>query len=284
MGANHNFFNTVWTPGIGSPGAFDDGVPGCRERLTPAEERNVGSAYIVDFFRRYVTGDLSLDGIWTGARRAPGSGPARTLVSYLAPDEPGRRLDVDRFVSPSSLSRGEDGGAVTADQLLTYGWCADTYEVPCVPGRSAFKDVHLQQLGQGVVGWTTTDGTKGVVTFELPPGSNDVSGFDALQFRAGVNIGYSPVFGVDVRFQNLLVVLEDGSGNRGFVAASEAGNDALETPVGRFAHVMLNQIRFALGRFDGVDLTDIGRVELRFTRTPSGVIDLADLAFSKGAA
>ena len=283
MGANHNFFNTVWTPG-GYPGAFDDGVPGCRERLTPAQERNVGSAYIVDFFRRYVTGDVSLDGIWTGARRAPGSGPARTLVSYLAPDEPGRRLDVDRFADPSSLSRGEGGGAVTTDELLTYGWCADTYEVPCVPGRAAFRDVHLQRLGQGVVGWTTSEGAKGVVTFELPAGSNDVSGFDALQFRAGVNIGYSQGFGVDIRVHNLLVVLEDGSGNRGFVAASEAGNDALEVPVGRFSHVMLNQIRFALGRFDGVDLTDIVRVELRFTRTPTGVIDLADLAFSKGAA
>jgi hypothetical protein len=99
-----------------------------------------------------------------------------------------------------------------------------------------------------------------------------------------VNIGYLQGFGVEIRFHNLLVVLEDGSGNRAFVAASEAGNDALEMPVGRFSHVMLNQIRFALGRFDGVDLTDIVRVELRFTRTPSGVIDLADLAFSEGAA
>jgi hypothetical protein len=283
MGANHNFFNTVWTPG-GYPGGFDDGVPGCRERLTAPEERNVGSAYIVDFMRRYVTGDVSLDDVWTGARKAPGSGPARTLVSYLAPDEPGRRLDVDRFATPSSLSHGEGGGAVTPDDLLTYGWCADTYEVPCVPGRAAFRDVHLQQLGQGVVGWSTTGGAKGVVSFDLPPGSNDVSGFDALQFRAGVNIGYSQGFGFEVRFHNLLVVLEDGSGNRSYVAASEAGNDALEMPVGRFSHVMLNQIRFALTRFDGVDLTDIVRVELRFTRTPSGVIDLADLAFSKGAA
>ena len=46
-------------------------------RLTAPEERKVGSAYIADFMRRYVTGDVSLDGIWTGARKAPGSGPAR---------------------------------------------------------------------------------------------------------------------------------------------------------------------------------------------------------------
>jgi len=33
-----------------------------------------------------------------------------------------------------------------------------------------------------------------------------------------------------------------------------------------------------------VDLTDIRAVELRFNRTGAGVIDIADLAFTTGAA
>jgi len=247
----------------------------------------VGSAYIVDFFRRYVGGEVSLDPFFTGEQTPPGIAPARTLVSYLAPDTPDRRLDVDRFDSPNGLGTGATGGAVTAEDLVAYGWCADSYELPCVPGQQGFSDVHLPGLGQGVIGWST--GTvfgeqerKGRITFELAPGSRDVSGFDALQFRAGVNFGYSAGSGIDV--QNLVVGLRDGAGNVSNVPASIVGNDALEAPRGRFRHFMLNQIRFPLERFDGVDLTDVVAVQMKFVATPSGVIDLTDLAFSRGAA
>ncbi|MGL5810474.1 MAG: hypothetical protein ACRCYQ_11060 [Nocardioides sp.] len=54
MGANHNFFNTEWTPGVAVAPAFDDwfgpddATCGSKtpERLTAAEQRSVGSAYI----------------------------------------------------------------------------------------------------------------------------------------------------------------------------------------------------------------------------------------------
>ena len=42
FGANHNFFNTVWTPSSGYPGSFDDGTRRCDGRLRPIEERRVG--------------------------------------------------------------------------------------------------------------------------------------------------------------------------------------------------------------------------------------------------
>jgi len=287
FGANHNFFNTVWTPGGGYPGGFDDTAPGCRDKLNPGQERHAGSAYIVDFFRRYVGGETSLDPFFTGQHRPPGAAPARTLVSYLAPDAPDRRLDVDRFDSPNGLGTGQTGGSVTAEELVAFGWCADTFELPCVPGQRGFSDVHLPGLGQGVIGWSTgaifaEPERRGRLTFELPPGSRDVSGFDALQLRAGGNFGYTVAFGTEV--QNFVVGLRDGSGNVSNVPASLVGNDALEIPTGRFRHFMLNQIRFPLERFHGVDLTDVVAVQMKFAATPSGVIDLTDLAFSRGAA
>src|SRR4051794_25963954 len=216
FGANHNFFNSVWTPGGGYPGGFDDTRPGCAGKLTSGQERHAGSAYIVDFFRRYVGGDLSLDPYFTGERTPAGIAPARTLVSYLAPDTPDRRLDVDRFDTPNGLGSGQTGGSVTAEDLVAFGWCSDSYELPCVPGRRGFSDVHLPGLGQGVIGWSTgvifgEEERKGRLTFELPEGSRDVSGFDALQFRAGVNIGYRVGFGTEI--QNLVVGLRDGDGN-----------------------------------------------------------------------
>jgi len=52
IGANHNFFNTEWTPVISAAPSFDDGgwVPGCRRseetRLSPAEQRRSARAYV----------------------------------------------------------------------------------------------------------------------------------------------------------------------------------------------------------------------------------------------
>jgi hypothetical protein len=279
FGANHNFFNTVWSPGSGFPGAFDDGTRGCEDRMTGPHQRGVGSAYIVSFFRRYVGHAMSQDAIWTGVKRPPGIGAGRTLTSYLAPDLPDRRRDVARFTDLADLSSDRPGGDVAATGLSLYGWCADTYTIPCLPGP--LRDIHLPGLGQGVIGWA--EDAQGLVRFEIPPASSDVSGFDALQFRAALNTGYTSNGGV--KFQNLVVGLVDGSGNTHRVAASTVGNEALAAPSGgRSGHFIMNQVRFPLSSFEGVDLTDVRAVELRFTRTPQGVIDFADLAFSSGAA
>lgn len=290
FGANHNFFNTVWTPHRGYPGGFDDGKwSGCNDRLNAAEERHAGKAYIVGFFRRYLANDTSIDPMWTG-ESTPENLVAQTLVSYLAPDLPGRRLDIDRFTDPGDLGTGENGVVVQATDALTFGWCQDTWVVPCVPGDYLFSyDVHLggggffgpgsPGLGQGVIGWDEDDAT---IRFEFP--SSDVSSFDAFQFRAAPNPGYAYA-NAGIQNQDLVVVLEDGSGNRSEVLASDVGSEALVDMITNngAGHFLLNQVRFPLDAFTGVDLTDLVAVELEFSRTFSGVVDVADLAFSAGA-
>jgi hypothetical protein len=290
FGANHNFFNTVWTPGGRYPGGFDDGrFSGCDDRLRPIEERHVGRAYIVSFFRRYLTDATEFEPIWTGEQTPASIAPARVLVSYLAPDLANRRLDVDRFTGPGDLSVGQTGGAVTAVDTPLFGWCEDGFDTPCMSTQYAFSDVHMSfpfffsgepvapGLGQAMLGWSG----EGSVRFAVP--SSDVSAFDALQFRATINPAYFANDGA--AFQDLSVVLEDGDGHRAEVSASDVGNDALANPVGRrrFGHIILNQVRFPLGDFAGVDLTDVVAVELHLDRTIAGVIDLADLAFSADA-
>jgi hypothetical protein len=158
-----------------------------------------------------------------------------------------------------------------------------------VPGDYAWYDVHLSWswfgtappgLEQGVLGWSD-DG--GVLRFEIPVGEGDVRGFDAFQFRAATNPGYwaNPSGG----YQDLVVVLIDGDGHRAEVVASDVGNDALAYPLGRrgAGHFILNQVRFPLELFEGVGLRDVRAVELQFSRTQSGVIDIADVAFASGA-
>jgi hypothetical protein len=290
FGANHNFFNRVWSPSGGYPGSFDDGrYSGCSGRLTARQERHVGAAFIVGFFRRYLGDETAIDPMWTGAAAPQGVAP--TLVSYLAPDAPDQRLDIDRLTDPSGLSVGDTSGAVTATDTGVLGWCDDRFETACIAGFNAFYDAHLSfdfffsgtdlpGLQQGVIGWSDHDAT---VRFDIPPGDGDVSGFDAFQFRAATNPGY---FANDQGgYQDLEVALIDGNGDEATVLASDVGNEALFYPIGRrgSGHFVLSQIRFPLDRFGGVDLTDIQAVELRFTRTLSGVIDIADVNFTAGA-
>jgi hypothetical protein len=280
FGANHNFFNSVWTPRSGFPGAFDDTFGRCAGKLTPSRQRRVGAAYIVSYFRRYLGGEVDLDPVWTGAATPSRIDPSRALMAFIAPDLPDRRLDIDRFTRSRSIGRTEAGDDVTASELSLLAWCANTIHVPCVPGDLSFSDVHLPGLSRGVFGWA---GSEGEVRFDLGT-ATDVRAFDALQFRAALNPGYRANTGI--RYQDLTVSLVDGDGAAAAVPASAVGNEALRFPKGvrRFTgHVILQQIRFPLEVFEGIDLSDVREVVMTFDRVDSGVIDVADLAFSAGA-
>ncbi|GAB2807884.1 alpha/beta hydrolase [Streptomyces daliensis] len=81
-GANHNYFNTQWSPQSRQVAAFDDatpvkGHPGqCTDRedaaptrqLTEKQQRHVATTYLGAFFRRHLLGDTGQDQVLTGAR------------------------------------------------------------------------------------------------------------------------------------------------------------------------------------------------------------------------
>ena len=293
FGANHNFFNTVWSPSSGIPDGFDDGW-NCPGRLTEIQQRRAGIVYIVSFFRRYVGGTLSRGRIWSGESTPANLAPARTAVTYLAPDTASDRMDVDRFTHPGDLGTNEQGGSVIPSNLGIYGWCSNTMDTPCVPGEYSFSDIHLSYswfggpvapgLQEAVLGWTPAQSGVPSLRFQLPPGSRDVDAYDLFAFRTVPNPGYQA--SLQIAMQDLTVVLEDGSGNRVGVAASDVGNDPLAFPLRgrRFleGHVIMNQIRFPLSGFAGVDLSDVRAVELVLDRVELGVINVSDLAFWRG--
>ncbi|MEV6631826.1 hypothetical protein AB0M54_13850 [Actinoplanes sp. NPDC051470] len=91
VGANHNYFNTEWTPGQSAAPSFDDFFtdpgapdplcsPGTPTRLTERQQQTAGATYIATAARLFVAGDDRarplLDG--TGVR-APSADPARVL-------------------------------------------------------------------------------------------------------------------------------------------------------------------------------------------------------------
>lgn len=91
VGANHNFFNTEWTPGRSEAPARDDFWPGqtpdpvCavgeETRLTADQQQAVGSTYIAAATRLFVDGDDRVRPLLDGTgRSAPSAGPARVLT------------------------------------------------------------------------------------------------------------------------------------------------------------------------------------------------------------
>ncbi|WP_432089433.1 hypothetical protein [Streptomyces sp. bgisy095] len=91
VGANHNFFNTEWTPGQAQAPASDDFSsdetpdpvcsPGAATRLTAGQQQKAGAAYIAASARLFVGGDDRVRPLLDGTgRRAPSAGPARVLT------------------------------------------------------------------------------------------------------------------------------------------------------------------------------------------------------------
>ncbi|MFE2757759.1 hypothetical protein ACFXGA_37725, partial [Actinosynnema sp. NPDC059335] len=90
VGANHNFFNTEWTPGQAEAPANDDFrdtwvdavcSPGTATRLTAEQQQTAGATYIAAAARLFVAGDRRVLPLLDGSGvRAPSADPARVLA------------------------------------------------------------------------------------------------------------------------------------------------------------------------------------------------------------
>ncbi|MFF3846726.1 alpha/beta hydrolase family protein [Streptomyces sp. NPDC002328] len=92
VGANHNYFNSEWTPGTAAAPAWDDFgddgdqpdpvcAPGAATRLTADQQHHAGATYIAAAARLFVAGDDRARPLLDGSgRRAPSADPARVLA------------------------------------------------------------------------------------------------------------------------------------------------------------------------------------------------------------
>ncbi len=92
VGANHNFFNSKWTPGQATAPAEDDAsdpsdpvcAKGAGTRLTAEQQQAAGATYIAAAARLFVAGDDRARPLLDGShRRAPSAGPAQVLTSAV---------------------------------------------------------------------------------------------------------------------------------------------------------------------------------------------------------
>ena len=301
MGANHNFFNTIWSPDSSPfPGALDDwvtfvhggnsdsqcGSSKGNQRLTEAQQRGVGLAYMSAFFRAYVGGETQFLPLLTGDAPPPASAQTSNLfVSYHAPAN--RRLDVNRLLDDTSLTTNNLGGAVIPTALSPYDLCGGPAPQPqrCIASANNAQQPHttpsarspLRGLSQLRTGWNDLTGN---YRNNIPAALGNVSGFQAVQFRVSVN--FADARNLAGLASDFRVILTDASGASASVRVSDVSG-ALYFPPGEVLavpKVVLNTVRVPLSAFGGVNLNAVRSVQFTFNERLQGGILITDVAFA----
>jgi len=301
MGADHDFFNTVWSPSSGIPGAADDWVafvPGgvsdsfcgtgkTSQRLTESQQRAVSTGFFTAFFRTFVGGETQFLPILTGDAPPPPGVTHDLHVTFHAPDNPLLRRDLNRFLTSSELSTNVLGGAVTPNALSPYEICGGPSPFPpkCIPSANNAQQPHTTPsarsnapgLSQLHSGWTSASGS---LQDDLPPSLRNVSGFQAIQFR--VVVDFSDPRNVTGVPQDFHVALTDTSGFTATVAVSSVSS-ALYFPPGEtivVPKIVLSTVRIPLSAFRRVNLNAVKSVVFQFDQKPQGNVLVDDVAFA----
>ena len=300
MGANHNFYNTIWSPSSPFAGAADDwlafvhrghsddqcGSQKGNRRLTEAQQRGTGLAYMSAFFRAYVGGENQFIPILTGDAPPPPSAQTTDLfVSYHAPVN--LRLDINRLLDDTNLTLNNLGGAVTQLGLTPYDLCGGEAPQPvtCLPDQPNARQPHttpsarspLRGLSQLRTGWNDFTGN---YRNDIPASLGNVSGFQAIQFRVSVN--FTDVRNLAALAQDFRVRLSDASGSAASVRVSDVSGALFFPPgsVGPVPKVVLNTVRIPLSAFGGVNLNAVRSVQLTFDERLAGGVLITDVAFA----
>jgi hypothetical protein len=147
QGTNHNFFNSVWTGDdfrvAGDPACSRDAAS--TARLSPTGQRNVGTALMNGFLRRYVGGEKAFDPLMTGEVTLPSAACPATSgkgcdqevkTSYVGPKagrldvlQPKPALDPSTAdgtagpVDPAATTTAATGGPITKTGLTAFEVC-----------------------------------------------------------------------------------------------------------------------------------------------------------------
>jgi hypothetical protein len=298
LGANHNYYNTIWTPGGFPAGTLDDWrqLSGMSAPLTPAQERGTGLAYMAAFFRTYLGGELGdadFTAILTRDQPPPPSAQVtadQLFAAYMPPDN-GARIDINRLDNLDATFTNTLGGNVNirANGYFIYGGAAPEQSA-LFPGETTTASARYPHttpsarstapgLSQFVVDYTRP-GT--YFENDIPPGYQDVSTEGVIQFRAAV---VPTALNPTGQPQDFSVGLYDAEGDYVSLPVSYYSNALFYPPgsvVNDLPKLLLNTVRIPLADYAGygVDLTNVTGVEFDFDQTPKGAFAFDDLMFA----
>ncbi len=299
LGANHNYYNTVWTPGLFPAGASDDwgfedftqNDPHCgtgsgsNERFSDAVQRASLLAYAGAFFRTHIGGEtdflplLQVDDITPPASSMLDS--TEVFVSYHAPSH--KRVDLNRIDTEGTETSNTFGAAVSSNGLTNYDVCGDdTGELSCL-GLGTRQEPHSRSggsligLSQKGLEWNSSDDW---YDNAVPAHISNWTQVEAIQFRVALDFVNSSG---PLDFE---VELRDNSGG---IATVTVGNytQVLFDPPGNETDVLPkllhNTIKIPLTDFTGVDLSDMGNLRFNFNQSVTGSVFVTDIALTSSS-
>jgi PKD repeat protein len=296
MGANHNFFNTVWTPGSFPAGSTDDwgaSDPHCNKstagnkRFDSTKQKAAYITYAGAFFRYYLGHETAFAPILKVDDTVPPTSTLLTSADIYVSYHPSRseRLDINRTDTALAATRNTLKDTVVTNGFVSSGVCGAGFSmVSCNVSPSANKEPHkgtttTKGLGQMGMRW---DDSLDWYENRIPPANQDFSFYESLMFRGAVNFSQSTA-GQALDFS---VLLEDSAGSVSSLPVSSQRN-VFFFPPGSLSSstvpkLLMNTIKIPLSAFAGVDLTQIRKVRFAFNKSVAGSIYISDLALQSG--
>lgn len=256
MGANHNYFNTYWTPNATAAPASDDwwdaGDAACgskaRSRLKPAAQRAVGSTYIAAAARTFLTRSTSAVKLLDGtAVRAASAGRAVVLTSAVGGKRravvvPSSALKVKASVNASAtvcdgfaLDEGVGTPCTLDGSWASPHWLPSSYQTTGSPSPRALR-----------FAWKKTGGA---VTISAP---RDLGSYRHIDLRV--------IADPSVTAGRFALVLRDASGRK---VKIKSQNDAAHLPAaGETARLWAQTVRFTLPKRSRVNMSKIASISL----------------------
>ena len=275
-GANHNFFNTIWTPAadLGSPnpwvGAANDGFG--PNPMSAAEQRQAALSTITAFFRRHLQGFEPYKEVLTGRYEPSLIQNDRIYWTY----QDAVRVAVDNFEdNPSNAGANSLGGtnnlagftAATETHLNSGG--TDYVLPPLFPADNLYN--------HDTIGIKLNWANPAAFDLVLQPGGG---GFDASTFtHLNIRVGKRDATGGDV---NLVINVQDNGGNSANFDMQSEQWDPIPAQY-RASNAMMTGVRIPLRAFtqfsSGVDLSQL--TEINISVNGSGEVAVDDVEFTQ---
>ncbi|WP_405911038.1 hypothetical protein [Streptomyces sp. NBC_00828] len=268
VGANHNFFNSEWTPGQSAAPSWDDFwedseeqpdpvcSTGAPTRLTADQQHQAGATYIAAAARLYVGGDDRVRPLLDGTgKRAPSADPARVLTHAVGARRTGGFLPD----APVKVTGGRLCSAIDPDPAVA---CLD----PETEGSSPHFAWWWKEKEAGRSAVALKWSAPGAATKVAPPAPVSLSGAKSLALRVFVPPNSTGT--------KLDVTVTDSSGRRAKLGQVKV--DGLPGSV-RTASYWAREVRVPLAAATraGLDLKHVKSLELT-PRSSSGQAWLMD--------
>ncbi|CAL2095789.1 conserved protein of unknown function precursor containing a type A C-terminal secretion signal [Tenacibaculum sp. 190524A02b] len=290
-GANHNYFNTVWTPNLFPAGTTDDWEHFTKDskekgafcgndknRFSASKQRNVLKAYLHSFLKKYINNDNQYSEPILGTNKsAPKStqlGNNEVHISYQAPKH--EKVLIHRVKDSQNSFNTSSGGRISHNELKLKV-CANG----CL---SEGLDDHKSNFNQGlpriIASWQNTK--QAWLELSIPWRLRNISRYTHLTFRAGYTA--QPPWKINNNGPNEFTIRITDTNGRTSETTVNKFSSALYAPPGTFGtvtpHNIANTVAIPMSAFKNIDPRNITSIRFIFNHSISGEVHFTDVAFA----